>query len=432
MSVEHLHAVPHLTTVLNGPLLKLERHFLERQAQIESWLRGQWLQTPAPFYASVDLRNAGFKLAPVDTNLFPAGFNNLNPAFYPLCFHAVQSAIERLCPDAHRILLIPENHTRNTFYLESLSKLTEILSQAGLEVRVGTLAESGSELELPSGRILKIEPITRTGNKVGIKDFTPCAVLLNNDLSSGRPEILENLDQMVTPPLDLGWDKRLKSQHFSCYQEVATEFAEVAGIDPWLINPLFRHCGEIDFKNRNGGECLQENVGKLLYAIQLKYDEYGVDKKPFVIIKADSGTYGMSVMTVHDPDEIMALNRKQRVRMAASKGGQSVSKVIIQEGVYTFETWGEDQAVAEPVVYMIDHFVVGGFYRVHTGRGVNENLNAPGMHFEPLAFAESCSNPDNKKAPDAHPNRFYAYGLIARLALLAAAREIKQVSEANN
>lgn len=432
MSVEHLHAVPHLTTVLNGPLLKLERHFLERQAQIESWLRGQWLQTPAPFYASVDLRNAGFKLAPVDTNLFPAGFNNLNPAFYPLCFHAVQSAIERLCPDAHRILLIPENHTRNTFYLESLSKLTEILSQAGLEVRVGTLAESGSELELPSGRILKIEPITRTGNKVGIKDFTPCAVLLNNDLSSGRPEILENLDQMVTPPLDLGWDKRLKSQHFSCYQEVATEFAEVAGIDPWLINPLFRHCGEIDFKNRNGSECLQENVGKLLYAIQLKYDEYGVDKKPFVIIKADSGTYGMSVMTVHDPDEIMALNRKQRVRMAASKGGQSVSKVIIQEGVYTFETWGEDQAVAEPVVYMIDHFVVGGFYRVHTGRGVNENLNAPGMHFEPLAFAESCSNPDNKKAPDAHPNRFYAYGLIARLALLAAAREIKQVSEANN
>ena len=149
MSVEHLHAVPHLTTVLNGPLLKLERHFLERQAQIESWLRGQWLQTPAPFYASVDLRNAGFKLAPVDTNLFPAGFNNLNPAFYPLCFHAVQSAIERLCPDAHRILLIPENHTRNTFYLESLSKLTEILSKAGLEVRVGTLAESGSELELP-------------------------------------------------------------------------------------------------------------------------------------------------------------------------------------------------------------------------------------------------------------------------------------------
>ena len=80
--------------------------------------------------------------------------------------------------------------------------------------------------------------------------------------------------------------------------------------------------------------------------------------------------------------------------------------------------------MAEPVVYMMDHFVVGGFYRVHTGRGANENLNAPGMHFEPLAFAEACTTPDSSKAPDAHPNRFYAYGVIARLALLAAAHEL--------
>ena len=52
--------------------------------------------------------------------------------------------------------------------------------------------------------------------------------------------------------------------------------------------------------------------------------------------------------------------------------------------MHTFETLNE--AVAEPVVYMIDRYVVGGFYRVHTGRGMDENLNAPGMHFEPLAF----------------------------------------------
>ena len=31
---------------------------------------------------------AGFKLAPVDMNLFPAGFNNLNPAFLPLSVEA--------------------------------------------------------------------------------------------------------------------------------------------------------------------------------------------------------------------------------------------------------------------------------------------------------------------------------------------------------
>ncbi len=132
----------------------------------------------------------------------------------------------------------------------------------------------------------------------------------------------------------------------------------------------------------------------------------------------------MAVMTVHSAEELLHLNRKQRTRMATTKEGRDVSQVIMQEGVYTDETWGNEQAVAEPVVYMVDHFVVGGFYRVHTERGPNENLNAPGMHFQPLAFVEPCNNPDHARAPDASANRFYAYGVIARLALLAAAREL--------
>ena len=427
MSIEHLHAVPHLTTVLNGPLLTLEKHLLDHQAETEAWFRGQWLKTPAPFYGSVDLRNAGFKLAPVDTNLFPAGFNNLNPAFFPLCVHAVQSAIERVCPSAMRVILIPENHTRNMFYFESVATLQEILSKAGLEVHIGSIDESLTEpleINLPSGKTVLVSPLQRKDDKVFIDDFVPCAILLNNDLSAGRPDILEGLKQEIVPPLELGWAQRLKSQHFSHYRQVANEFAKIVEIDPWLIDPIFRQCGEINFMKREGESCLQKNVSNLLMDIQAKYDEYQVDKEPFVIIKADAGTYGMGIMTVTSPDQLEALNRKQRTKMSASKGGQNVSKVIIQEGVYTFETWGEEQAVAEPVIYLMDHFVVGGFYRVHKGRGANENLNAPGMHFEPLAFAESCNNPDNQKAPDSNPNRFYAYGVIARLALLAAAREI--------
>ena len=71
--------VPHLTTALTGPLLELERKFLDSRTAIEQWFRAQWLDHTPPFYSSVDLRNSGFKLAPVDTNLFPGGFNNLNP-----------------------------------------------------------------------------------------------------------------------------------------------------------------------------------------------------------------------------------------------------------------------------------------------------------------------------------------------------------------
>ena len=110
--------------------------------------------------------------------------------------------------------------------------------------------------------------------------------------------------------------------------------------------------------------------------------------------------------------------------MATTKEGQKVSQVIIQEGVYTNETWGEEETVAEPVVYMLGHQVVGGFYRVHAKRSTSQNLNAPGMRFEPLAFEDCCILPDPSQEPDCHQNRFYTYGVIARLALLAAAREI--------
>ena len=131
--------VPHLTTALLGPLLELEKSFLDQATVIEHWLRSQWNDHTPPFYASVDLRNAGFKLAPVDTNLFPGGFNNLNPAFLPLCVQAAMSAIEKICPDARNLLLVPENHTRNQFYLMNVARLAAILRQTGLNVRIGSL-----------------------------------------------------------------------------------------------------------------------------------------------------------------------------------------------------------------------------------------------------------------------------------------------------
>lgn len=419
--------VPHLTTALKGPLLKLESHLLEHQVKVEAWLRSQWLETPPPFYASVDLRNAGFKLAPVDTNLFPAGFNNINSEFMPLCIQAVQAAVEKQCPHARKVLIVAENHTRNLFYLESIETLRQIFEQAGIEARIGSLRDDLTEtmrVELPSGTTCTLEPLVRTGDRIAVGDFSPCLILLNNDLSGGRPEILENLEQQVTPPLAAGWSDRKKSDHFTHYHAVINEFAKQIDIDPWLVYPMSVQCGEVDFMDRKGSECLATNVDNMLAAIQTKYDEYGIDKEPFVVVKADSGTYGMGVMTVKSAEEVTSLNRKQRTKMASAKEGMTVENVLVQEGVYTFETLGEEHAVAEPVIYMIDHFVVGGFYRVHTGRGVDENLNAPGMHFEPLAFAHSCITPDKQSFPDAEPNRFYAYGVIARLALLAAAREL--------
>ncbi len=419
--------VPHLTTALTGPLYQVESHIQEHQSDIESWFRSKWRQTSAPFYASVDIRNAGFKIAPVDTNLFPAGFNNLNPAFQFLCIQSVQQAIEYMDIKIDRILIIPENHTRNQFYFENLAIFQEIVEKAGFEVRLGSTLpdlDKPMNMQLTSGRSLHLEPLVRKDKHIGVDGFIPELVILNNDLSSGRPALLEDLDQLITPPLQMGWSNRLKSVHFTHYQTIGEEFAVHIDIDPWLIVPMFRNCGEIDFMKGEGETCLAKSIEKLLVAIQKKYDEYDVKCQPFVMVKAETGTYGMGVMTIKSPDEISSLNRKQRTRMATIKEGQKVSKVLIQEGVYTHETWGDAAMVAEPVVYMIGHNVVGGFYRVHTTRAADENLNSPGMRFEPLAFDDCCISPEKNMAPDAHPNRFYAYGVIARLALLAAAREM--------
>lgn len=429
--------VPHLTTALNGPLLSLEKSMLDAMPKIEHWFRCQWLEYGSPFYASVDLRNSGFKLAPVDTNLFPGGFNNLNRDFLPLSVQAAMVAVEKVCPEAHRLLIIPENHTRNTYYLRNVVELVHIMKQAGLDVRVGSISPEITQptsLETHDGHMLLLEPVVRVGNRIKLinpelGDFDSCAILLNNDLSGGIPDILKNLEQNLIPPLHAGWSTRRKSQHFSAYNRVAKEFADLLGIDEWLINPYFETCGEIDFNARTGEDCLAFKVEQLLEKIKLKYAQYGVTQTPFVIVKADAGTYGMGIMTVKSPDEVRDLNRKTRNKMAVVKDGLQVSEVIIQEGVYTFESI--DQAVAEPVVYMMDHFVIGGFYRVHTGRGVDENLNAPGSQFVPLAFEKPCTLPDCTDSPDAAPNRFYAYGVVARLALLAAAIELQEQDPLN-
>ena len=420
--------VPHLITALTGPINELEQRILESMPAIERWFRLEWMEHTPPFYSSVDIRNAGFKLAPVDTNLFPGGFNNLTPEMLPLAVQAAMAAIEKICPEAKNLLLIPEKHTRNTFYLTNVKRLMQIFHQAGLNVRLGTLDEevkAPTTLTLPDGSELVVEPLVRTRGRLGLKHFDPCTILLNNDLSAGIPKVLENLhEQYLLPPLHAGWAVRRKTHHFQSYEEVAKKFAKLLGMDPWLINPMFGQCGEVNFAESTGLDCVQSNVDTLLGKIRRKYKEYGINEKPFVVVKADNGTYGMGIMTVRDAKELADINRRTRNKMSVIKDGQEVSEVIIQEGVPTYERMND--AVAEPVVYMIDRYVVGGFYRVHAERGVDENLNAPGSSFVPLAFDHSHQLPRPGEKPGASaPNRFYMYGVVGRLAMLAASYELE-------
>jgi glutamate--cysteine ligase len=418
--------VPHLVTGLTGPINELEQRVLDSMPAIERWFRLEWMEHTPPFYTSVDVRNAGFKLAPVDTDLFPAGWNNLTQPMLPLAVQAAMAAIEKICPEARNLLIIPENNVRNTFYLSNLAQLRRVFHMAGLNVRIGSISpdvKKSTTIELPGGESITLEPVVRTKARLGVKNFDPCTILLNTDLSAGVPGILEDLnEQYLLPPLHGSWSTRRKSMHFKCYEEVAKRFGKLIGVDPWLINPMFDKCASVDLDTPAGRDALAARVDALLVKVKKKYKEYGIKEKPFVVVKADNSRGGAGLMTVRDVKDLDALKRKVQGDAMAALQGQH--ELILQEGVLTNERMND--AVAEPVVYMMDRYVVGGFYRIHAERGVDESLTAPGASYVPLAFAESTHLPQPGVRPGASaPNRFYMYGVIGRLAMLAASYELE-------
>jgi glutamate--cysteine ligase len=210
--------VPHLVTALTGPTNELEQRLLDSMPAIERWFRLEWMEHTPPFYTSVDVRNSGFKLAPVDTDLYPTGWNNLTKPMLPLAVQAAMAAIEKICPEARNLLIVPENNTRNTFYLSNLAQLRRIFHMAGLNVRIGSInpdVKKVTTIALPDGESITLEPAIRIKGRLGVKDFDPCTILLNNDLSTGIPGILEELhEQYLLPPLHASWATRRKSYHF--------------------------------------------------------------------------------------------------------------------------------------------------------------------------------------------------------------------------
>ena len=389
----------------------IHENIIEHHQKIEGWFRNQWLKYPAPFYSSIDIRNSGFKISPVDTNLFPAGFNNLNKDFESLYVTAVKHSLDILKTKIDKILIIPEDHTRNEYYQNSLEYLSTLIQKAGYEVKV---SKPG----------INTCGFNNINSLLEYEGFIPDAILLNNDLSSGIPNFLDDVKQVILPSKNIGWTSRSKSEHFNYYSDVCRNFSKLLGIDSWLIEPEFRNCGEINFKTKQGEECLVYNAEKLFKLISEKYQKYDIDEKPYIIIKADSGTYGMGVISIDDINQIKNLNRKQRNKMLSTKGNMNLDKVILQEGVYSFEEIKHTNSVAEPVIYSFSNFLIGGFYRAHESKANNENLNSPGMIFHPIPLNDICISPDMNLPIDSQINKYYVYGVIARLAILAAAKEL--------
>ena len=399
---------------------ELHSVIINNHMKIEAWFRNQWIKYPAPFYTSIDIRNSGFKIAPVDTNLFPAGFNNLDDGLEFLYISAIQHSFERVSPKITKVLIIPENHTRNKFYISSTHSLSNLITKAGYDVKIGRLIDENNPK--------KINPkFVKKDNILSFDNFTPDVILLNNDLSDGVPDILNEIIQPILPDKNIGWTNRSKTTHSEYYSDVVNNFSRLLQIDPWLLEPQFRNCGEIDFQTKQGEDCLVHHATKLFSLIEEKYNKYSIDEKPYIMIKADSGTYGMGIILIDNINDLKNLNRKQRGKMSVTKGGNKLDKVILQEGIYSNERLQPANYVAEPVIYSFGSSLVGGFYRLHDSKNNSENLNSPGMSFHPIPFHDACISPNISETIFSDTNKFYIYGVISRLAILAAAKELYNI-----
>ena len=55
----------------------LTQRLEDNRELITEWMRKKRSEVPIPIYGSVDIRDSGWKVAVVDANHFPAGFNNV-------------------------------------------------------------------------------------------------------------------------------------------------------------------------------------------------------------------------------------------------------------------------------------------------------------------------------------------------------------------
>ncbi len=394
----------------------------DKNQEIEDFFAKKFQQNPALFYNSVDLRHSETKIAPIDTNCFPAGFNNLSEASKEKAKIIARDFFSKNFPQAKKILIIPENHTRNLRYLENVRYLQEILS-ASAEVLVGTLLAEKAEIDLENGHFVTLHPVIKKSEKVVTVDgFEADVIVLNNDLTDGIPEIFVDVATPIVPSKNMGWHRRTKSQHFDIYNQLAGELAQILEIDPWLISSMHTSHKDVNFKEQKGLQDLAKNVDLMIENLRKKYQEYGVTDEPYCYIKADNGTYGIAVWPVFSGLEVLEINKKERNKMNMLKGSVQTTQVMVQEGIKTLDRI--DDKIAEPMIYLISGQVVGNLFRVNESRDEKISLNSTGASFFDL---ETLS--ENQLKLGLEKNKMVPiYSLVARLAALAAAIENQKIS----
>lgn len=404
--------------------------FNSKETEVLKWMDEKKAEVDIPVYTSCDIRNSGSKLATVDTNLFPAGWNNLCPSYQKIASKHFRDYFDENHPGIQCILILTEEHTRNPYYFSNVKALVSILESAEFTVYVGSPSPELTEatvFETADNESLKVHPVVNSGNSIMVADQKVCLVLLNNDFSSGLPDLMNNIEQPVVPSPDMGWHKRMKSDHFAYYNGLIDEFAHIIGFDPWHMKAEFDFVNDVDINNDEDRARIAESVDKMIERINRQYAERGLECDTTIFVKNNSGTYGMGVIPVKSGEDILSLNRKARNKLSVGKGGATIQNFLLQEGIPTADK--VKGLVAEPVIYIAGGEVAGGFFRVNENKGEDDNLNSPGMTFVKLCFAEVVGY-ENEHAGECDLDCLdKLYRLVGQIAAIAAGREELSINE---
>jgi glutamate--cysteine ligase len=396
---------------------ELESFIVKNWDEVNNYIENLKKDLPIPFYSSVDVRESKFKYAPVDHNMFPAGFNNLCAPDLRDATKIVTETLKKLNPNAKMIGIFPESNTKNTMYLDHLATLGKLIEDAGYTVRFlsfdpNLFAENADCLGLVSfsaHNITICKASVENGDLI-VNGQKMDLIICNNDQSNPWPIEWAEVKTVINPTPKIGWFRRQKNIHFGYYKKVADEFCAHFKINPDLIQAKFQGVEDVDFENKNGLEKLGTAVDEVIGSL-----------KPGskVFVKASQGTYGMGISVVSSGEEIINMNRKTRNKMDVGKNSIKFTSLLVQEGVETIIKY--DDMPAEITIYLIDGNSIGGFMRINGEKDDLGNLNSRGMVFRKLCMGDVAESPED------HTTKEAMYSVIARLATIASAYEIKEV-----
>ncbi len=335
-------------------------------------------------FLSCDIRSNAYKIAPVDANFFPAGFNNFNNTSVQLAVTLMQQYLCRTSPNATKIAIVPENYTRNIRYLENIGSMRDIFHLAGYQCEImNPFIDEALKINSIKTGEFSIFPMTCLNNRAVARElFDPDVLIINNDLlSKSLYDILQDINQQdIFPNIRTGWCCRKKDTYFQYYNSLVHEMSECIGIDPWMFTVETRVCDDVDFMDGSGMDRLSEIVDQLLRDIAIEYKRHNITEKPYVFIKSDHGTYGMGVVAVFEANEVLNFSRNARKKMHTVKHGTRNTRVLVQEGIKTDIQVGNSYS-AEHLVYYVNSSAFGNLMRYNKNKDNFMNLNSMGADF---------------------------------------------------